>query len=321
MTRLAEPAWLGLMALVPLLWLGARRRHRLAWPTLSGFEGSRRWPTRALGVAPALARWLAIACLSVALARPQVPGGQIRVAGRGVAIVAVLDRSPSMSATDFRSDGGSMTRLEAAKATLTRFILGRDDDLIGVVQFANYPDLVAAPTLDRRFLIEAVRSIRPAGPADLGTSLGDAVAEGLGALRGVPSQRKVLILLTDGRDEPAVPRPVEPVWAAGLARDLGVTLHAIAVGGTAVGPRPGADGPDLALLRRMAEVGGGRAFEAADGGALARVFAEIDGLEKSPVAGTIRTVYRERYAPWAAAGLALLAVDLVLSRGRLRRLP
>ena len=63
------------------------------------------------------------------------------------------------------------------------------------------------------------------------------MVEGLGALRGVPSRRKVLILLTDGRDEPGVPRPVAPLTAAEMARDLGVTLHAIAVG------RPAA--PDL----------------------------------------------------------------------------
>lgn len=320
MIRLAEPAWLVLLALALLPWLRARRRPLLAWPTLSGFEGTSAWPARLLGSAPALARGAAIACLAVAMARPQSPGGRVRVAGRGVAIVAVIDRSPSMNAADFPSGPGiKVTRLEAAKATLSRFIRAREDDLVGVVQFANHPDLIAAPTLDRRFLLEAVRSIRPAGAADVGTSLGDAVAEGLGALRGVPSVRKVLILLTDGRDEPAVPRPVAPMAAAAMARDLGVTLHAIAVG------RPvrdrAEDGPDLALLRRMAKLGGGRASEAADSEALGRVFGEIDALEKSPVAGIVRTVYRERYAPWAAAGLALLAFDLALTSGRFRRLP
>jgi Ca-activated chloride channel homolog len=324
MIRLAEPAWLGLMALAMVPWLWGRWRPRLAWPTLSGFAEGRAWSARLLGAIPGLARGLAIACLAVAMARPQVPGGQVRVAGRGVAIVAVLDRSPSMNAVDFPSDQGKITRLEAAKATLDRFIRGRDDDLVGVVQFANDPDLLAAPTPDQGFLLDVVRSIRPARAAEVGTSLGDAVVEGLGALRGVPSRRKVLILLTDGRDEPGVPRPVAPLTAAEMARDLGVTLHAIAVGRPVaeVGKAdPTNGGPDLALLRKMAEIGGGRAFEAADAGSLGRVFEEIDVLEKSPVAGTVRTVYRERYAPWAAASLALLAVDLLLSRGRLRRLP
>ena len=274
---------------------------------------------------------VAVVCLVVAIARPQSPGGRVRVAGRGVAIVALIDRSSSMKAVDFPAEGGPISRLEAAKETLARFIQGRSDDLVGVVAFANYPELAAAaPTLDQGFLLDAVRSIRPAGAADDGTNLGDAIAEGLGAIRNAATMRKVIILLTDGRNAPAVPRPLDPVVAAGLARDLGVTLHTIAVGRPsglkletpATAPAMSDDeGPDLALLARLAEVGRGRAFVAADAGALDRVFREIDALEKSPVAGMIRTLYRERYAPWAAAALFLLAVDLALAAGRLRRLP
>jgi Ca-activated chloride channel family protein len=197
---------------------------------------------------------------------------------------------------------------------------------VGVVAFANYPDLVAAPTLDQAFLLDAIRAIRPAGQVDDGTNLGDAIAEGLGAIRNAPTRRKVIILLTDGRNAPAVPNPLDPTVAAGLARDLGVTLHTIAVGRAPGpdGPSNGeteAEGPDLALLGRLAEVGRGRAFVASDADALDRVFREIDALEKSPVAGTVRTLYREEYAPWASAALALLAVDLLLGSGRLRRLP
>ena len=209
---------------------------------------------------------------------------------------------------------------------------------MGLVRFANYPDLDSAPTPDQRFLLEAVQSIRPAGQVDDGTNLGDAMIVGLGAIRNVPTRRKVLILLTDGRNAPAVPKPVDPSVAARLARELGVTLHTIAIG-RATGPKQpeepskpeapraagGADleteGPDLALLARLAELGGGRAFVATDSGALDGVFREINALEKSPVVGMVRTLYRERYAPWAASALALLAVDLVWASGRFRRLP
>ena len=278
----------------------------------------------------------AIACLAVAMARPQSPGGRIRVAGRGVAIVALIDRSSSMKAVDFPSEGGPISRLEAAKATLERFIRAREDDLVGLVRFANYPDLDAPPTLVQASLLEAVRSIRPAGQVDDGTNLGDAIVFGLGAIRDAPTRRKVMILLTDGRNAPAVPKPVDPMVAATLARDLGVTLHTIAIGRAPVVkkgegttpdvPRPTApdaeaEGPDLALLARLAEVGGGRTFVATDADALDRVFREIDALEKSPVSGMVRTLYRERFAPWAAAALAFLAVDLAWASGRFRRLP
>ena len=109
---------------------------------------------------PAFLRGLAIAGLAVALARPQTVGGRTRIAGQGVAIVVMLDQSSSMKAMDFPADRGTRTisRLEAAKMTFTRFVEGRPDDLIGVVAFANYPDSVCPPTLDHAFLAEAVEA-------------------------------------------------------------------------------------------------------------------------------------------------------------------
>ena len=67
-------------------------------------------------------------------------------------------------------------------------------------------------------------------PGDDGTNIGDAIAVGLDALLVAPPKKKVLVLLTDGHNEPAAPRPLDPVDAAVLARDLGVTVHTIAVG-------------------------------------------------------------------------------------------
>ncbi len=322
--RWSDPGWLGLVLLAVLPWAWGRRRMGLAWPTLAGFPegGSRR--VAGLRALPWVVRGTALACLALAMARPQSVGGHVRLAGRGVAIMALVDQSSSMKAVDFPAEAGVTSRLEAAKATLSRFILARGDDLVGLVSFANYPDLVA-PTLDQGSLLEAVRMIRPAGPIDDGTNLGDALIVGLGAIRDAPTRRKVMILLTDGRNAPAVPRPVDPIVAAALARDLKVTLHTIAIGKpskTEEKVRPDeADGPDLALLARMAEVGGGRAFVASDAGMLEEVFREIDALEKSPVSGMIRTLYREEYAAWAAAALALLGFDLAWTSGRFRRLP
>jgi len=124
-----------------------------------------------------------------------------------------------------------------------------------------------------------------------------------------------------------------------VARGLGVTLHTVAVGRPPVIPPPDptktppdppvgppppppiADGPDLDLLKRLADRGNGQAFVATDLAALAAIFEAIDALETSPIQGTIRTVYRERFAPWVAAALALVTLDLALSVGWLRRLP
>lgn len=344
----ADPSWFAFLPLAALPWVIHRRRPRVTWPTLDGFGARRSIRAGCLALVPPTVRAAAIACMVVGLARPQVAGEQVRISGRGVAIALVVDRSSSMKTADFPLGGAgedgrrTASRLDAAKLTLGRFLEARVDDLIGVVAFANLPDTVAPPTLDRRFTWQAIRALRPAGAGDDGTDIGGAIAWGLGMVRPVPTQRKALILLTDGRHAPGSTASLDPMVAAEVARGLGVTLHTVAIGRPeparpparpgepapiapppvppAPAPVPSGEGPDLDLLRRLAERGNGRAFVATDLEALADIFAAIDALETSPVQGTIQTVYADRFAPWVAAALGLAGLDMVLGLA-LRRIP
>lgn len=333
--RLAQPYWLVLLAFAALPLVRERMRGRVAWPGLSGFGGRDAGfsPWTWVAWLPSALQALAIAALAVALARPQTVGGVVRIAAKGVAIVVAIDRSSSMNTSDFPADRGTRraSRLDAARETFARFVEGRPEDLIGLTTFANYPDLACPPTLDHRFLVETAAAVRPARPGDDGTNIGDAIAWSLDALRRASPAKKVLILLTDGNNAPAVPDPLDPARAAELARDLGVTLHTIAIGreggvvhGIDAAGRPVAaerEGPNLELLEALAATAGGRSFRAADADALDAVFRTIDALEKSQIRDEVRTRYDERFAPWAAAAVGLLALDRILACGRLRRLP
>lgn len=327
--RLADPPWLILLALIPMFWWAPRRRRAIPWPGVSrlpsGWRGTRVWPLPVV-------RAIAWTCLVIGLARPQLAGGTTPIRAQGVAILAAIDHSSSMSTRDFPDPGGTRTRLEAAKQTLARFIEKRSEDLLGLLVFANLPELACPPTLDHASLLEEVKRVRVARPGDDGTNLGDAIAWGLGSLRGVSSSRKVLIVLTDGRNQPGVPRPMDPLEAAGLARSLGVVIHTIALGPVggetrAVEPVTGlvvtraVEGPDLALLRALADRSGGKSFHAARPDVLDDIFREIDALERSRFEAEVAVRYRDVFAPWLlVAGLALL-VDQVLVLTRFRRLP
>jgi Ca-activated chloride channel homolog len=334
--RLAQPGWLALFLLVPLPLLLQWARPRIVWPSLTGFTGKATgWSMRLLlGHLPALCRALALGALAVALARPQTVGGVVRIAGQGVAIVVALDQSSSMRTRDFPADRDTrrISRLEAAKTTFARFVEGRPDDLIGLVVFANYNDLACPPTVDHRFLLETSSAVRAARPGDDGTNIGDAIALSLGALRKTAPAKKVLVLLTDGNNEPAVPNPLDPEQAAVLARDLGVTLHTIAVGriggiihsndpDTKLPVATEVEGPNIPLLERLASITGGQSFIATDADALEKVFQRINTLEKSRVTGEVRTRYNEQFAPWAFLALGLLICDRLLVAGWLRRIP
>jgi Ca-activated chloride channel family protein len=171
-----------------------------------------------------------------------------------------------------------------------------------------------------------------ARPGDDGTNIGDAIIEALGSLRKTAQTKKVLILLTDGNNEPAVPRPFDPEKATVLARDLGVTIHTIAIGGPGGIVRDAekgkdlpvmteTEGPNIALLERLAAITGGRAFVATDADMLDEIFQTINALEKSEVKGQVLTRYDEHFTPWAALALLLLLTDRLLVGGWLRTLP
>ena len=329
--RLAEPYWLFLLFLLPMVWLLSRRRARIPWPTLQGF-GRERFIPRVLVQIPLWLRLCALALVVVALARPQSVGGQVRVTGKGVAIMAVLDHSPSMNTEIEQNQKDRQTRLEVAKATLIQFVKQRPDDLLGLVVFANYPDRTSPLTLEHDLLIKATENLAPSQAGDSGTNIGDAIAWGLEDLRSASTLKKVLILITDGRNNPAVPHPLDPETAAKIGKGLGVTLHSIAIGapdGIARAQEPvtgldlveQADGPDLALLERVASIGGGHAYNVTNAQQLKGVFEEIDRLEKSTVQGEVRTRYREEYHSLVGAALLFLLLDRLLSAGVLRRLP
>lgn len=336
--RLAAPLWLLLLPVIPMLLYRANRRQpRLPWPMLDGlsrFGSTRAWLAR---IIPPSLRLLALSALVLALARPQTVGGQTRLRTQGIAIIVVLDRSSSMEATDGLDPrtGLPIPRFAAAQAAFAQFVSGRPNDLIGLVSFAAEPDLTSPPTLDHEFLIDAAEALRTASAGEDGTNIGDAIAWGLENLRHAPGPRKVLVLLTDGDNRPAVTAaapPLDPRAAAKLATELGVTLHTVAVGqgGGMVRERiPGVEldlvgeveGPNLELLRDLARLGGGQPFEAADPAALADVFQSLDALERSGLTGEIHTRYREWFPLCLAVAIAAMLADRLLSAGPLLRIP
>jgi len=332
--RLSDPYWLILLVVAAFPWVGEWLRRRARWPSL-GFFPPRGW--RAGGSAwrsllPPLFRSAALACLAVALARPQTVAGRTRIDTEGVAIVLLLDHSSSMAAEDFPTEAVEepISRLEAAKRTIDRFIQGRPDDLIGLVTFANHPDLTCPPTLDHDVLRGLLAEVELTRPDLDGTNIGDAIAWGLRAVLETEPRQKVLILLTDGENNPERStlghKPLDPQFAAELVRRLGARMHAIGVGREGGTIRLGVpetglsyqagrvEGPDLEALERWADATGGAAFAATDASALEDVFDRIDELETTPFSGEILTRYREEFPPWAAAALGLLLLDRLLAR-------
>ena len=335
----ANPLWLLLLLLVPLVWVWPERMSRrvaVKFPSTKLFEGIPTSLWLRLRWLPGALRAACLALLIVALARPQQPNERSRVFAEGIAIQMVVDCSGSMQIEDFELSGKQATRLDAVKDVFTRFVKGdgdlqgRPDDLIGLVAFANFPDVKCPLTLSHEALVHDISAVQTAQPSDDGTNIGDAVAWALEDLKSAKAKSKILILLTDGVNQPqlirGVPDPLDPLEAARIAQGLGIKIYAIGAGSTGgiarmKGRLVQVPPVDERLLAQMAQITGGKYYRATDTVGLREIYSDIDRLEKTRSESVVYLEYRELFPPLAWAGLSLLCLEQALVATRMRRIP
>ncbi len=313
--RFADP-WV-LLALPPVLFLlwdaarkGASRRPALGYSDLGLMDAAGRTRPAWEGHLPLALVSLSMTLLMVGLARPQAPSGTGSRTEEGLDIVLCLDTSPSMEAPDVHP-----TRMEAARSVSSRFVQGRPQDRIGIVVFGGIPLTQCPLTVDHQALLAWLEAVRVGMTGTENTALGDGLVTAVNRLKGVKGQGKVVILLTDGRSNTG---EVDPLTAARLAAGFGVRVHTVGVGA------PSGDASEAELdegtLREVAAVTSGRYFRATDARSLARIYADIDGLERRTTSHRVFQV-RELYPGLVAAGLALLALALLLEHTWLQEVP
>lgn len=262
---------------------------------------------------PFIAKMAALACLAIALARPQSISKGQDVHSEGIDVVLTIDISASMLAQDFNPD-----RARAAKQVAAEFIKNRPNDRVSVVLFAKQAFTQCPLTVDHDILLELLEQVE-VGLADAdNTAIGSGLGTALNRLKGSTSKSKVVILLTDGENNYGVP----PMTATEAGQALGVRVYTIGVGTRGMAPYPARNmfgqtmmqsvpvSIDENLLRQIAEKTGGRYFRATDENKLRDIFTEIDRMEKTRIEIRAYRRYSELFYPWATAGLVLLAIGL-----------
>ena len=78
---------------------------------------------------------------------------------------------------------------------------------------------------------------------------------------------------------------------------------------------------DEDILRRVADITGGRYYRATTERKLDEIYQEIGRLETSAITARVSVNYAERYAWFLWPGLALLLAETALANTRFRRLP
>ncbi len=327
----AQPVWLYLiLALIPLLILRFRSRRfrelavgslvssRLRPHLIVGERTGRHWGQ--FGV-----QLFALACLLLALARPQFGLQEEKLLSEGRNLIIAIDTSRSMLADDVQP-----SRLARAQLTSQDLVAFLPKDRIGLIAFAGTSFLQAPLTVDHEAVVESITQldthIIPRG----GTNIGRAIALARKTFAKSGSQNNALILFSDGEDLETGPAAADP---AVDPSEIQMTLVAVGVGttGGAIIPDPDAKTPgkfmedadgkivrsrlDPDALKKYAQEHGGVYLSLDSTGSVKKVVSRaLDQLDATTEESkTIRKPI-ERYRWPLAAGIIALFLSLVPRR-------
>jgi VWFA-related protein len=173
-----------------------------------------------------------------------------------VSIVMALDSSGSMKKA-----------ADLVRSTARDFVVAvRPEDSLALITFADSPKFAHVLATNRQWTLDAIDKYVPDG----GTALYDALWNSFMHLKTVPAPaRRVVVVLTDGRDEdnpgtgPGSIHGLDQVMD--LRREVGATVFPIGLGTTL----------DQALLERLAAESGGQAYFATDATELGEQFRRV----------------------------------------------
>ena len=326
----AYPFAFALFALLPLLiwWRVKKYRSRQATIQVSSAYAFpvTSWKNRIRNL-PFILRLLALSCLIIALARPQKRDEIKRTQGEGIDIMLCMDVSGSMGSRDI-----TPSRLDAAKEVAVEFVRNRPADRIGLVIFSGESFTQCPLTTDRNTFITQIQNLESRKFLADGTVIGEGLATAADRLSKSNSASKIIILLTDGKEDAPPTRLIDPLTALEIVKTQRIKVYTI---GLSAAPSTfvevtnsskkkkdiGLNVPDEDLLRRISNETGGKYFRARDVEGLKNVYKEIDKLEKSNVEIVTHNRFEEKFLILILAALAFLSVEILLRLTILRKFP
>lgn len=274
---------------------------------------------------PLILRSIIIILLIFALARPRLSHKRKEIIGKGIDIILAIDVSGSMKAVDFKP----VNRLEASKKVAIDFIEKRRNDRIGLIIFAENAFTQCPLTLDYNILMQIMEKVEINEQAS-GTAIGMGLATSVARLKDSQAKSKVIILITDGRNNTG---EIDPFTAAGLATTFGIKVYPIGVGskGLVDYPMQTAFGiryqkvkieMDMESLNKIAEMTGTeRARRATNTEELQAIIELIDQMEKSEIKEFNYFEYDELFPRFLFAAFLFALIEFTFTVILRRKIP
>ena len=325
MFRFAQPQYLYLLLIVPLMWAiyfysVYRNRKNMAK------YGN---PQILQSLAPDVSKYkpgtkfflqqLALIVMIFIIARPQMGAKIETVKKQGVEIIIALDVSNSMLARDI-----APSRLDKAKQMLSKLIEQLDNDKVGLIVFAGDAYTQLPITSDFVSAKMFLSTISPDMVPTQGTAIGRAIALAMNSFTPDQSADKAIIVITDAENHED-----DAVQMAKEAAQKGIMVDVIGIGSEQGAPIPiGGNDTNLRkdnqgnvvitklnaqLGRDIAKAGDGIYISADNtGSALRALTAEVKKMKKSDIESKVYSEYDEQFQGLAWIVLILLLLDIFI---------
>jgi Ca-activated chloride channel homolog len=263
-------------------------------------------------------RFSILLLLVLLLAKPQLVDQKSKMTVEGIDIMMVLDISGSMACFDDLKD--RRTRITIAKEEGVRFVQKRHNDAIGLVVFGSYAMMRCPLTPDKFMLKTMIESISMNNGDSIheGTVISQAVITAARHLQKSQAASKIIILLTDG--EPSS-NDFPASEAIAIAKAFGIKVYTIGIGnhGLSMQEHPlfgvisYQNNFDTHLLQALAQQTGGTFFDAQKVQDVAKIYDEIDALERTKYQDNVFMKYHDYFIPFIWFALLLVCCELILS--------
>lgn len=269
---------------------------------------------------------LSLVFFILALAGPQWGEQVENVDIKGIEMLFLLDTSNSMNAEDLKPN-----RFEVAKHLVASIVDNLQTDYVALINFAAVAYVQCPLTIDYgalKMLTEA-SLISPA--EEQGTDFGRAFEVALKSLENSKSEKKLIILITDGEDQeggwqefiPELKKQKIVVFTVGVGAATGAPIPIKGKEGEISGWKKDKQGNivqtrlDENTLIRIASAADGQYFRLSDVSGVDAFIAVLKSYERSVLKKKVKFKKKERFHYPLIVGIIILLLELIITEKRL----
>lgn len=323
MLRFAEPTYLYLLAVLPVLvlvWLHSQRKMRKKMKKLADASLQDCLMPDRSAVRTSLKFFLSLAALAlliIAVARPQAGTKISNEKRNGIEAMVALDISNSMLAEDV-----APSRLDKSKLLIENMIDEFKNDKVGMVVFAGSSFVQLPITTDFVSAKMFLSTLSPSLIATQGTDIGGAINTCLNSFTKKDNVGRAIVVITDGEDHEG-----GALEAAKKAKKRGVNVFVLGIGLPKGGLIPDGRGGYMKdrhgnevlsvlnedMCRQIAKAGGG-AYIHVDNTNKAQdaLNDELAKIQRGELDNAVYSEYDEQYQTFVLLALLLIIIEAVV---------